>query len=97
MNSPSGAVYHTFYRPSSAGVHATNARQYIEPEERPDGRITFHACSSAKGVAEALIFASLMMHQVLSVANQRCGFGLDERLSEIAPRIQNMTHRLPDE
>jgi Family of unknown function (DUF5677) len=90
-------LYHTFYRPSSAGVHATDARKCIEPEERLDGSITFHACSSANGVAESLIFASLVMLQVLNVANQRFGFGLDERLSDIAPRIQKMTRRLPDE
>ncbi|HBI42854.1 MAG TPA: hypothetical protein DDY78_08350 [Planctomycetales bacterium] len=90
-------LYHTFYRPASAGVHGTDARKYIEPEERPDGGITFHACSSEKGVAEALIFASLVMLQVLNVANQRFGLGLDERLSEIAPRIQNMARRLPNE
>jgi hypothetical protein len=90
-------IYHTFYRPSSAGVHATDARKYIEPEERPDGGITFHACSSANGVAEALLFASLAMLQVLDAANQRFDFGLEERLSKIAPRIQGMTHRLQDE
>lgn len=90
-------LYHTFYRPASAGVHGTDARKYIEPEERPDGGIMFHTCSSGKGVAEVLIFASLVMLQVLNVTNQRFGLKLDERLGDIAPRIQKMAHRLPNE
>lgn len=90
-------LYHTFYRPASAGVHGTDARKYVVPEERPDGGIVFHASSSERGVAESLIFASLVMLQVLNVANQRFGLGLDERLSKIAPRIQRMAHRLPNE
>jgi hypothetical protein len=90
-------LYHTFYRPASAGVHATDARKYIEPEERSAGGITFHACSSGKGVAEALIFASLVTLEVLNVANQRFGLNLDGRLSKIGARIQKMARRLPDE
>jgi hypothetical protein len=90
-------LYHTFYRPASAGVHGTDARKYIEPEVRADGGITFHVCSSGKGVAEALVFASLVMLQVVEVTNQRFGLNLDERLKSIAPRIQTMTRRLPDE
>ncbi len=90
-------LYHTFYRPSSAGVHGTNARKFIDPEVQSDGSITFHANLSPRGVAEALIFSSLMMFEVLDVTNQRFGLGLDERLGKLAPRIQNMTKRLPAE
>jgi hypothetical protein len=90
-------LYHTFYRPSSAGVHGTDARKYIDPQVRQDGGITFHACSSAKGVAEALLFASLVMLQVLNVTNQRFGLNLEERLSAIGPRIQKMARRIPGE
>jgi hypothetical protein len=90
-------LYHAFYRPASAGVHGTDARKSVEPTERPDGGITFSACSSVKGVAEALIFSSLVMLEVLNVANQRLGLALNEQLSCLAPRIQKMAHRLPDE
>jgi hypothetical protein len=90
-------LYHTFYRPASAGVHGTDARKYVQPEERPDGGITFSACSSDKGVAEALVFSSLVMLEILNVANQRFALGLDERLGEIARRVQAMASRLPKE
>jgi hypothetical protein len=88
-------LYHTFYRPASPGVHGTDARKYVRPEERPDGRITFSACSSDKGVAEALLFSSLVMLEILRVAHQRFGLGLDEQLSEIAPRVKGMVGGLP--
>lgn len=90
-------LYNVFYRPSSSGVHAADANQYIEPEERPDGGITFHALSSGKGIAKSLSFASLVLLKVLNVVNQRFGFGLDERLSDIAPRIQRMKQNFSDE
>jgi hypothetical protein len=61
------------------------------------GRITFSTCSSDKGVAEALVFSSLVMLEILNVANQRFGLGLDGRLSEIVPRVQGMPSQLPKE
>jgi hypothetical protein len=90
-------LYHAFYRPASAGVHGTDARKYVEPKERSDGGITFSACSTAKGVAEALTFSSLVLLEVLNVTNQRFGLGLDEKLSNLAPRVQRMAHHFPDE
>jgi hypothetical protein len=90
-------LYDSFYRPSSASVHGTDARRYVEAQEQPDGGISFSAIFSEKGVAEALVFSSLMLLEVLKVANERFGLGLDESLYRITPRIQGMARRLPGE
>jgi len=90
-------LYHTFYRPSSAGVHATDARKFIEPEESRSGGISFCAISSEAGVAESIQFSSLVMLQILCVVNKRFGLGLDEKLCELGPRVQAMSRRLADD
>jgi hypothetical protein len=90
-------LYQVFYRPACAGVHGTNARKFVEPHEQPDGRITFSAVSNTTGVAEALVFSSLAFHEVLNVANERLGLGIDERLGALARRIREMAHRFPNE
>ncbi|MBX7106042.1 MAG: hypothetical protein K1X57_18310 [Gemmataceae bacterium] len=86
-------VYNYFYRPASARVHGTDARGHIHCAERGDGGIVFSASSSDKGVAESLAFASLLVLQIIVVTNQRFGFGFDEELSKLAPRVQEMTTR----
>jgi hypothetical protein len=86
-------IYHAFHRPASAGVHGTDAMEFIDITERPDGGLTFAAVSSEKGVAAALGFSSLVMLQVLDVANRRFGLGLDGRLGELAPRVRELALR----
>jgi hypothetical protein len=83
-------IYHSFYRPASAGVHATDATDLVNVSERPDGGLTFAAVVSDKGVAAALSFSSLLMLQVLNTGNQRFGLGLDGRLGELAPRVREL-------
>jgi hypothetical protein len=90
-------LYHDFHRPASAKVHGSDASRYIEIHQRADGGMTYSACSSDQGVAESLVFSSLVMLEILNVANLRLGLGLGEALSNIAPRIQQMAHRLPQE
>lgn len=90
-------LYHAFYRPASAGVHGSNARKYIDVHERSGGGLIYSATSSTRGVAGALVLSSLVMLGILEVSNQRLGLMLGERLRAIAPRIQKMAFRLPDE
>jgi hypothetical protein len=90
-------VYHAFYRPANAGVHGSDASRHIDVTEQPSGALMFTTTSSAKGVAEALVFSSLAMLSILDTVNRRLGLKLDERLCEIAPRIQNMAQQLPGE
>jgi len=91
------AIYHAFYHPASARIHGSDASRYIEVAEKSDGGLLFSTTASAKGVAEAYVFSSLAMLGILNAIKRRLGLKLDERLSEIAPRIQNMARRLPDD
>ncbi len=90
-------VYHAFYRPASAKIHGSDASRCIEVTEQSGGGLLYSTTSSAKGVAEALLFSSLAMLSILNAINRRLGLKLDEPLGEIAPRIQKMARRLPDE
>jgi hypothetical protein len=90
-------LYQVFYRPDSAGVHGTNATKNVEPKDQPDGKITFSAKTSTKGVAEALVFSTLAFLEILIVVNERLGLGIGERLGALAIRIRGMTQRLPDD
>jgi len=92
-----GHLYSDFYKPASAKIHGSDATRSIDVHQRADGGMTYSACSNDQGVAEALVFSSLVMLETLNVANQRLGLGLGEALSNIAPRIQQMAHRLPQE
>ncbi len=92
-----GFIYHSFYRPACPGIHASDARKYVDVQETPDGRMMFSAVSSPKGVAEALALSSLAMVEVLRAANDRLGLGIEEKVCQLAERTPLMAHRLPEE
>jgi len=90
-------IYHAFYRPASARIHASDASRYVEVTEKAGGGLIFSATSSMKGVAEALMVSSLAMLDILTAVNQRLELRLEGQLHAIGPRIQEMTGRLPVE
>jgi hypothetical protein len=90
-------IYHSFYRPANPGVHGADARKHIAVQEKPDGNLVFSTTSSPKGVAEALVWSSIAMVEVLAVANKRLGLGIEEKVLNLGQRINKMALRLPEE
>jgi hypothetical protein len=81
-------LYDVFYRPSSAGVHGTDAKWYIDVDELADGTTTYGARSSNEAVPEALSFSTQLLGSILRTANHRFGFGIEDKLADIESRIE---------
>jgi hypothetical protein len=68
-------LYPSVYRISSSGVHAANAASLIDLDDDAEDGVRFSASSNTDGIANALGFASLMLTNVIMLANHRLGSG----------------------
>lgn len=90
-------LYKTFYKPACHGVHAADALKHVDVGERSGGGLSWRVTSSPGGVAEALVFSSLMFREVLMAINERLGLGIVDQLNELTVRVHEMKQRLPED
>jgi hypothetical protein len=70
-------LYPSVYRISSSGVHAANAASFIDLDDDAESGVRFSASSNTGGIANALGFASLMLTNVIRLADDRLKLGIE--------------------
>jgi hypothetical protein len=90
-------LYAAVYRTTSAGVHATDAGRFIEIDETPEGAVRYSASSNTDHIANALGFASLMMTNMIMLADHRLKLGIEAEVVRLHEQAQQMRLEFPDE
>ena len=89
-------LYHSIYRITSGGVHATDATGHIRLDDDPKAEWRFGAAPSTDGIANTLKFASLLLIKILEVADERLGLGLKERNEKLLGEVEGMRIDFPE-
>ena len=89
-------LYHSIYRITSGGVHATDATAHIRLDDDPKAEWRFEAAPSTDGIAKTLKFASLLLIKILQVADERLGLGLKERNEKLLGEVEGMRVDFPE-
>ncbi len=89
-------LYHSIYRITSRGVHATDATGHIRLDDDPKAEWGFGAAPSTDGIANTLKLASLLLVKILEVADERLGLGLKARNEKLLGEVEGMRIDLPE-
>jgi Family of unknown function (DUF5677) len=89
-------LYHSIYRITSGGVHATDATGHIRLDDDPKAEWRFGAAPSTDGIANTLKFASLLLIKIFEVADERLGLGLKERNEKLLGEVEGMRIDFPE-
>lgn len=89
-------LYHSIYRITSSGVHATDATGHIRLDDDSKAEWRFGAAPSTDGIANTLKLASLLLIKILEVADERLRLGLKARNEKLLGEVEGMRIDLPE-